>query len=877
MLSLSVLQAQNPYKPNQSLPKWKARAEAFAAPRGSIPIKAYQQTITKVLARKSQPNKFRTNNKGWSPVGPTQVPPGYQMKGLGRVNNITFHPNDPNTLFACVSQGGLWKTTNRGQSWTPIGDNLPILRTSDLAIDPQNPDIMYLAVGDFGYIGFYLETNGRKRNTHFGLGIYKTTDGGTTWQPTGLTFTQNEQDGSLIKKIMIHPTQTNQLIAIGAKGIYKSTDSGVSWIKKYDGLVWDIEQAPNTSETLYASSGYLANIPSLGQAGILKTTDFGDNWQTLTTPIPKVGVAQRIELAIAPTDANYIYALACDLRNKFESLYRSTDGGITWEVRSSSSSGALNILGGSNGDPSDQRGQGTYDLALLVDPVDKERIYTGGINIWASSDGGTSWEAVSHWLNTYGVSVHADQHSFKYHPVNKEFYVCNDGGIYRTKEIKSVSWATLEAGNNCYDTNNQFIVGCNRLPTNWEDISSGLMVTAFYRMDLYQPDPTYMIAGCQDNATYLKTGESTWTNVFGGDGMDCKIDHQNRSTIYGSSQYGFVYKSTDEGKTFTNISENLLRNEVGFWTTPLHMNPNSSNEIYVALGNVHKSNSRGNDWNKISNFGNIPDANYPLPTSAMAISDDNKVFYVAKRSYPNFGLNSEVWSSKDGGTTWQNISNGLPNNLFPTSVALYPDNPNRVWITYSGFTAQNKVFESTDGGLTWNNISHDLPNIPVNSIAYQQSGNTLYIGTDAGVFYRQGDATAWEMYQENLPNVIVSDLEIHEATGKIYAATFGRGIWVADLAVQAVTSVTENLNLGVSLTPNPAHQEATITVQNFQGKNLKIELIDITGKQVFAEQVIVSQGTFQRSYALQPYRSGLYFIKLSHKKSTWVKRLLINR
>ena len=532
LLSFSLLYAQTPGIQQQSLPKWKARAQAFAMQRGHIPIKEYQKTMERVLALKNQPNKFRTQGKGWSPVGPTVVPPGYNMRGLGRVNNVTFHPTDPNTLFACVSQGGLWKSTNRGQSWIPLGDNLPILRTSDLAIDPLNPDIMYLAVGDFGYLGIYLEVDGRKRNTHFGLGVYKTTDGGKTWQATSLAFNQSERDGSLIKKIIVHPTQTNQIIAVGAKGIYTSTDAGANWTKKYDRLVWDIEQDPTNPNTLYAAGGFVATVPNLGVANILKSTDFGNTWQTLNTSIPTTDIVQRIELAIAPSDPNYVYALACNPQGGFQSLYRSTDAGSNWSERSTITNGAANILGWRNGDTNDRGGQGFYDLALLVDPTNKERIYTGGINVWASPDGGTSWEMASLWYNTYGTSIHGDQHSFKYDVVNQEFYICNDGGIYRTKEIKSVPWTTLSLNGNCYDNNNQYIVGCNRWPTQWEDISSGLVVTAFYRLGLYQPDPNYMIAGCQDNSTYVKNGNNGWTNAFGGDGMDCMIDHQNKNIIY---------------------------------------------------------------------------------------------------------------------------------------------------------------------------------------------------------------------------------------------------------------------------------------------------------------------------------------------------------
>ncbi len=500
----------------KKLPKWQARALEFASQRGAVTLKNYQHTLEDVLLDKQQQSaRFRTRSQGWSPVGPTQVPAGVGMVGLGRVNNIAFHPTDPNTLFACASQGGIWKTTNRGQSWMPIGDNLPILRTTDLAIDPKNPDIMYVALGDFAYIGIALNLDTRKRNTHYGLGIYKTTDGGVTWSPTGLALDQTNLDESLIKKIIIHPTETNQLIAVGSQGIYKSTDGGNSWQRKYNELVWDLEQDPNNPQILYAAGGFLATLPDMGSANIMKTTDFGDTWSALNTTIPAKNTVQRIELAISPSDPDYVYALACNLQSSFYALYRSTGGGATWEERSSRHGSLIdalntpNILGWTDGNLTDDRGQGTYDLALLVDPVNKDRIYTGGINAWSSPDGGKSWELVSYWRNDYGLSLHADQHLFKYHPQNKEFYVCNDGGIYRTKEMKSISWATLAAGNTCQDANGNYVQGCSRLPTQWENITSSLVITSFYRLGLYTPDPKYMVAGCQDNSTYLKTWQKS--------------------------------------------------------------------------------------------------------------------------------------------------------------------------------------------------------------------------------------------------------------------------------------------------------------------------------------------------------------------------------
>jgi len=202
----------------------------------------YLKSLVNVADKKRLANSSRLNSASWTPVGPYVIPnnlTGYMENGIGRINCIAFHPTDANTYFVGVAQGGVWKTSDNGQTWMPLTDNLPITRISDIEINPNNPDEMYISLCDYEYIGIGLFLNGKKRNTHYGLGVYKTTDGGLTWNATGLNFNLQQGDASLIRKVIINPTNTNKLVAAGVSGVYTSNDAGQTWNKTLDSLMWD--------------------------------------------------------------------------------------------------------------------------------------------------------------------------------------------------------------------------------------------------------------------------------------------------------------------------------------------------------------------------------------------------------------------------------------------------------------------------------------------------------------------------------------------------------------------------------------------------------------------------------------------------------------
>lgn len=847
--------------------RWAQEVESRLNEDGTV---AHSNILFEEAIRYSRLKQGHQNSRkaNWSPVGPSTVPSSTDpssIHGMGRINTIAFHPTDSSTFWVGVAQGGVWKTTNHGQSWMPLTDDLPILRISDIAVDAKHPDTMYISVGDYGYMAVALDLDDRNRHTHYGLGVYKTVDGGQNWQATGLNFQQVDKDGSLTRRVFIDENDSDELVAAGIFGIRKSYDGGNSWVSKLDSLIWDIERDPVNKDVLYASSAYLHNLQS-GAAAILKSTDFGETWTVLPTNIPPRAV-QRVELAIAPSDPNYIYAVACDLDRGFYGCFRSTNGGQSWDTRNTFAADNLNILHWSDGDRA-TGGQGTYDLALTVDPNDKETIYAGGVNVWGSTNGGTTWNGASYWTNRFGPSIHADQHFLTTSPLDNRFYMCNDGGLFRTQEIKIGSWLDAQI-----DPNYTW-------PTQWEDISDGLQIRSFYRLGLSEGNPNLVVAGAQDNGTSFLDANNNWIQASGGDGMECAIDPTNPNTIYTSSQYGNLFRLNLSGNWYQYISADILNfyNDRGEWTTPYGQFPNDRAKLIAGYGQVYTSNDTGMTWSPISTFPAMQNETVASPASALVVApSDPQTIYVAKRIYHSFNQPSELFRTTDGGQNWANITAGLPDSLYFTYLTVDDNDPQKVWIAVKGFTAGKKVYYSDNGGTSWQNISKNLPNVSANCIIHEPGNaqNTVYVGMDAGIYYHSDTSSQWTLYSDELPNVIVSELAVHQSEGKLYAATFGRGVWVSDLAQIAISIEKEQLNeLEVQLFPNPNNGNFRLKLDQMDFDILDLEIIDITGRRVHTEKIKPLSGKVEKDFHLNlPY--GMYFLKLGNGKANRVVRFVV--
>ena len=841
-------------------------------------IEAYQ---------KAQQLKIKDGSKSvWVSINPPSVPPTpdtISISGTGRVMCIAFHPTDSNTFFVGTSQGGMWKTTDQGNTWICLTDQLPVLRISGIAIDAHHPDTMYIATGDIDHNIYNIVAPGGA--SEYGLGVFKTYDGGSTWEPTGLVFQFDQPQATALRTVFVHPDSSNILVAIGLPGIYRSTDYGETWTKVQNGYFVDADMHPQNPNILFVTSMFVPGVVG-SKAAIYRSTDFGKTWTELTTPIPPTSDVLRIELAISSADPSKVYALTCRNNGGFYAMYASVDSGFTWSeiAKYSGNNKAPNMLGWADGGyfgitlpgyPPDDAGQGTYDLTLLVHPDSAHIIYTGGINIWGSKNGGnggslSTWNIVTFWVNLFGRSIHADQHMLVYNSKLKKYFAGCDGGLYVSDTL---ILGNLNAIFPCIDFVNQTIIpGCYTLPTQWQDISHGLHNTEYYRIALNQNDPNMFMGGSQDNGTFLfRNGQ--WLQTYGGDGMEAMIDPVHPSILYATNYNGTLNRSEDGGLTYTTNLEKPITDagEGGAWVTPFIMHPWYSNIIYTAFYNIWKSEDRGNTWTRLSNLSN------GKSFEALTICPSHPEYLYAARV-------DNVFKTTDGGQTWISIKNGLPmSEAHVTYLAVDFFNPQEIYITFSGFKQGKKVYRSMDGGQTWQNISGNLPNIPVNCIVKHANSpkNDLYIGTDIGVFYTNDSLlqdSSWLYYNDGMPAVVVNELEIHYSSQKIVAATYGRGIWEAPLRSTGgpvPTSISNSKDFtSLNIYPNPAQSYIQVSIPwGFTPQDMWI-IYSLDGKKLLEGKVKENTKTIEIQ-TLLPY--GNYLLQILSPKYTLQRQFIISK
>jgi photosystem II stability/assembly factor-like uncharacterized protein len=643
---------------------------------------------------------------GWSFIGPHVVPGN--GGGAGRINCIEFDPNNSNIIWIGAACGGLWKSTDGGASWSSNTDQLPSLSISDIVIDPTNPQTMYIATGDKYGIYYQYEVWG-----HYSAGVMKSTDGGQTWNQTSLSYSL--ANVTIIQRLIMDPSNTNTLYAATNMGIFKTTDGGTTWNNIRTGKFYDIEMKPGTSSTLYTGDS----------TGVFKSTNSGATW----SQVPTVTSTGRTSIAVTPANPAVVYVWS-----EGGAFYYSGNSGTSFTARTDPSGNCTPY--------------GYYDMVLEVSPANENILFTGGLDIARTTDGGNNWTTVSDWAGWPASNyVHADNHAQKFAPGSSTvIYSCNDGGIFRSSDQG----------------------------TNWSDLSGGIDIKQYYRIGPSYLTPGLIYAGAQDNGTDRITGLNSATQVNGADGEDCLVDFTDDNIVFVSSQGGYFLKSTDGGTTF-----NALTQFGCDWTSPIIMDPTDNNVMYLGASDVYKSTDNGNNWTNMSNGFFDGSCVYSLEVCA---NQTNNIYAAT------FG---NIYRSTNGGTSWTLVTGALPvNSAAISGIAVSDSDPNAVWVTMSGFSSGNKVFASNDGGATWANVSGTLPNVPVNCIEYQNNSNDLlYIGTDLGVFYTDGTLNDWYSYNTGLPNVIIDELEIHYPTSKLRAATFGRGIWESDLEVSTLVNV----------------------------------------------------------------------------------------
>jgi len=663
----------------------------------------------------------RSPSGNWTSLGPNTTSGGYA--GLGRLNCVAFRPTDNNTLYVGAASGGVWKSTDGGMNWTPLGDDNAALGVSDIVVIKTNfDDIVYIATGD------------RDHSDTYSVGVLKSVDGGLTWNTTGLNWTQNQY--RLINRLLMDPSNNNVLYAATSNGVYKTTDAGVSWNQMTGTNFIDIEFQPGNSSIIYGSTT---------SGTIYRSTNSGSNWSLIYT----ISGGYRTQLAVSANNSSYVYAVSANSSDGLKGIYRSTDGGASFSLTYSGSSPNANLLNWDCNSTS-SGGQGWYDLCIASDPANENIVFVGGVNTWKSADGGFTWNISTHWSGSCGGSastVHADKHFYAYQPGTSTLYECNDGGLYKTSN----------GGNN------------------WQHLGSGLVTSQIYRLGVGQTSSAEVIIGLQDNGTKVYSSGS-WSDEIGGDGMDCLIDFTNHNIQYGELYYGSIYRTTNHWGSSSYIASGISGSAA--WVTPFTLDPSDHNTIYVGFQDVWKRTFPSSTWTKLSNwngstlksiavapsdnayiytatYGSIYrtansganwssiNSNLPSSNSITFISVKNDDPNTAWVSFSGFSNNNRVYQTTNGGSSWTNISTGLPqlpvnciiqNNQNTTDVELYAGTDVGIYV---------KV-----GNANWVPFFDGLPNVVV---------------------------TELEIYYDANP-----------ANSLIRAATFGRGVWESDLYSQVV-------------------------------------------------------------------------------------------
>ena len=731
--------------------------------------------------------------------------------GIGRINAIAFDPGNSSVIYIGSAGGGVWKTTNGGTSWTALTDFGPSLGVSSILVDPASPNTIYVATGD---------GDGRDSPS---VGILKSTDGGATWSTTGLNWVRS--DVRYTRKLVKNSTGGRILVATSI-GIFYTDDAGSTWTQANTGVFYDLEQMPGSTGTFYATA---VNGTT---AQVFRSTDNGVTW----TQVHSLASSNRAELGVSAANANFVgvlYSKSSD--SGFNGFYSSVDGGTAWALKASTP----NLLGW-NATGNDAGGQGWYDLTLAVDPTNANTIYLGGVNTWKSTNGGTSWTINTMWTSSGAVPVvHADKHALEFQN-NTTLFQGNDGGIYRT-------------------TNGG---------TSWTDLTNTMAISQLYRLGVSQTNNA-IIGGFQDNGTKMRSAAGTWTDEIGGDGMDCAINPTNAAYMYGELYYGDIYRSTNSGSTWAAIKPSTT--EQGGWVTPFALAPSTPATMYIGYKSIYKSTNSGTKWTRMG----VNSSTGPSVRSiAVAPNSANTVYYAFDA---DLSTGNMLKKTINGGTSWTTLTNPASAGRV-NAFAIDNTNANNVWVSISGYNTGSKVYKSTNGGTSWTNVSGTLPNIPANSVVYSNGSNGgVYLGMDVGVYYRDNTMSDWILFNAQLPNVEIADLEIQYSLGKVRAATYGRGVWESDLygttpfvapELAGKLSDKELQKTNFKVYPNPAQDVLNVEFYAAEAGPSRLYILDLMGRVQTKDQVVeMVQGYNKVNIQINDLPNGVYYLTNGKGKS----------
>lgn len=743
-----LLKVQNPGPGSGEKPF--RRLEWFLEPRlqadGSYPAGARWNAF--IEARANALTKTNTAAASWTSIGPNNF--------AGRMLDLAFDPNNANVIWAGAASGGIWRSTNGGNTWMPMDKQLPTLAIGCVVTHPTNSNIIYIGTGEGSFNIDAVE----------GVGVLKSIDGGATWTQTGLSFLLSQ--GEAVNEMVIDPNNPNVLIAATRDGMYRTADAGATWTRTLGTTAgWDGKEVvmdPSNSKTVYAALGF-----PWGNAnnGIYKSTDNGVTWTVLTSGLPASTSMGRISLTLSASNPNTLYAGIANTINNGSSLlgiYRTTDGGNNWTLQSNT--------------PNHYNGQGWYNNVIAVDPTNASIVYSGGTNIYKSIDAGATWSTITN-------GIHVDFHAIAFN--GGTVYVGCDGGLYKS----------TTGGNS------------------WTNINNGLTTVQFYKIGSDFNDVNRAMGGTQDNGTKEYSGMTMWTTRLGGDGGEVVFDHSNSNIIYGEYQNGNHQKSTNGGSSWSAINTGLPS---GPWVTPVEMDPMAPNVLYtIGNNNLYKTSNGGTNWVLLFDAPETLDRDIQVAPSnnqmiyvtgastifkstnggmsftkistdlaatnitAIAVHpSQSQTLYVTNGGW---SATNHVYKTTNGGMTWQNVTSGLP-NVPCNTIVLDPAHPEIVYVgTDLG------VYASTDEGATWSGWNTGLPNVVVDELDIQATARVIRAATHGrGMF----QSSMLEPSSITPATISINDVTVTEGNTGTVNATFTVSLSTA--GAQPVTVNYETAN-----------------------------------------------------------------------------------
>ena len=702
----------------------------------------------------------------------------------GRIADIAVDPSNHDLWYVAAASGGVWKTTNHGTTFEPIFDNYGSYSIGCVTIAPSNNNTIWVGTGE----------NNNQRSVAFGDGVYKSLDGGKSFKNMGL------KDSEHIGKIIVHPENENIVWVAayggvwssgGERGVYKSTDGGETWKKTLDisentGIA-EIAIDPSDPNILYASAHqrrrrewtYIGGGP---ESALYKSTDGGETWKTINKGLPE-GNMGRIGIAVSPVDPNYVYAIV-EAREDKGGFFRSTNKGESWTKMSGHNT------------------SGNYYQEIICDLTDRDKVFSMDTWLHHTEDGGKTFVA------TGEDKKHVDNHCIWIDPNNADHWIVGcDGGIYETYNHAQ----------------------------HWKYYSN-LPIIQFYKVATDNDSPFYNIyGGTQDNnsmggpsQTINNAGilNSDWYITNGGDGFESAIDPENPNIVYAQAQYGWLVRYDRASGEKTPIQPMPGKDEAAYrwnWDSPLLISPHDNKTLYFCANKVFKSTNRGDDWTVVSpDLSRQIDRN-KLPVMGQVWSIDAVMKNKSTTIYGNIVAFDEspikkgllyagtddglIQVSEDGGDNWRKVETfpGVPANTRVNMIVADLHNENTVYAVFNNHRSGDfkpYILKSTDKGKTWKSISGDLPERGAAFAIRQDHVNPelMFAGTEFGCFFSNDGGQKWNKIG-GLPTIAVYDIDIQKRENDVVVATFGRGFYVLDNYTPLRSLSKENLDKEAHLFP----------------------------------------------------------------------------